>query len=84
MSSCCDSSDYYGLAVSRFIERADDEGKKGAQRDLLARLPIIPGASWILREQSRLWQANLLASQKAYRFWLSNLRYPFPGQKLVA
>ena len=85
MSGSCESSDYYGLAVSRFIELADDEGAKYAKRDLLAGLPtmMMPSVSWMLREQSRLWQANLLATQKACRFWLSSLKYPFSGQKLV-
>ena len=85
ISGCCNSSDYYHLAVSRFIDLADDEGAKCAKRDSLADLPtmIMPSVSWMLREQSRLWQANLLATQKACRFWLSNLKYPFSGQKLV-
>jgi hypothetical protein len=83
ISGCCNSSDYYRLAVSRFIDLADDEGAKSAKRDPLALVSIIPSVSWMMREQNRLWQVNLLATQKACRFWLSNLKYLFSGQKLV-
>ena len=83
ISGCCNSSDYYHLAVSRFIDLADDEGAKCAKRDPLALLSIIPSVSWMMREQNRLWQVNLLATQKACRFWLSNMKYLVSGQKLV-
>ncbi|MEO8011484.1 MAG: hypothetical protein ABI650_07565, partial [Dokdonella sp.] len=33
ISGCCNSSDYYRMAVGRFIELADDEGAKCAKRD---------------------------------------------------
>ncbi len=80
---CCNSSDYYRLAVSRFIELADEEGVKCAKHDSLAFPPIIPSISWMMREQNRLWQVNVLATQKACRFWLSNLKYLFSAHKLV-
>jgi hypothetical protein len=81
MSGCCDSSDYYRLAISRFNELADEEGETRATRALPARPPIIPGMSWMMVEQNRFWQVNLLAAQEACRFWLSNLKglYSGPG-----
>jgi hypothetical protein len=83
MCGCCNSSDYYRLALNRFIELADEEGEKCAKRDPLALITIIPSIGWMLREQNRFWQVNVLATQKACRFWISNLKYLFSGQKLV-
>lgn len=83
INGCCNSSDYYRQAVSRFIDLADDEGAKCAKHDPLALLSLIPSVSWLLREQNRLWQVNLLATQKACRSWLSNMKYLASGHKLV-
>lgn len=83
ISGCCNSSDYYHLAVNRFIELADDEGAKRRKLDPLAVLSLLPSVSWLMREQNRLWQVNLVATQKACRFWLSNIKYLVSGQKLV-
>ena len=83
MSGYCNSSDYYRLAVSRFIELADEEGEKCAKHAPLVCPPMIPSESRMLREQNRFWQVNLFATQKACRFWLSNLKYVFYGQKLI-
>lgn len=83
MIGSCNSSDYYRLAVNQFIELAEEESKKCVARDPLTFLPIIPSISWMMREQNRLWQVNVLATQKACRFWLSNLKYLFSARKLV-
>ncbi len=83
MSGCCNSSDYYRLALNRFIELATEESEKCAKRDAHDCLPIVPNLNWLLREQNRYWQVNLLATQKACGFWLTHLNYLFSGQKLA-
>lgn len=83
MSGCCNGSDFYRLAVKRFIELADEASEKRAKRDPLDCLPIIPDVSWLVREQSRYWRISLLATQKASSFWLTNLKYLFRPERGV-
>jgi hypothetical protein len=81
MCGCCNSSDYYGLVVSRFIELADWEGEKCAQRDPRD-CPGIPDVGGLVRDQNRFWQLNQLAIQKASGFWRSTLKYFSPARNL--
>ena len=69
--------------MCRFIELAAEEGEKCAARDRLVCPGIFPDVSGVVSEQNRFWQANQRATQKAYGFWLSNLKYLFFGHKLV-
>lgn len=63
---CCDSSDYYRLAVERFIDFAEAEGQRAVARDT-------PGArtcvSWLLRHQNRITKLNLITAQNLVRLW---------------
>ena len=68
LTSCSNSSDYYRLAVERFIDLAADEGEKCAESEALIDLDL----SWIWRHQHRIAQLNLLAAQNTYRLWQSN------------
>ncbi len=79
ISGCCNSSDYYRLAVNRFIELVGEKGENCAQRDPLAFLAIIPDASCLQGEQNRYWDSNQLATKNACGLWLSNLKFIFFG-----
>jgi hypothetical protein len=72
LTGCCNSSDYYRLAVERFIDLAETEGEKCADRDPLACPLSSPKVSWMWRHQNRMSQLNLLAAQSTYRLWQSN------------
>ena len=77
----CDSSDYYFLAVGRFLDLAEEEGEKCAERAPLAVLSMVPRIGWLLHHQNRMLQLNLFAAKKSYVFWLANWRALFFGQK---
>lgn len=68
LTGCCNSSDYYRLAVERLIDLAEAEGDKCAPREPL----LNPQLSWMWRHQNRMSQLNLLAAQNTYRLWQSN------------
>lgn len=82
-TGCCNSSDYYRQAMSQFIELAQEEGVKCAARHTVEYLAIIPDFSGMVHEQNRFWRASQLATQKAYGFWLNNLKYLFFDRRLV-
>lgn len=65
----CSSSDYYRLAVERFIDLADEEGEKGAALDPLSPDRLFAGLKRLRHDQERLWQINLIAAQNACRLW---------------
>lgn len=77
----CDSSDYYFLAVGRFLDLAEEEGEKCAERAPVGALSLVPRIGWLLRHQNRMLQLNLFAAKKSYIFWLANWRALVFGQK---
>lgn len=62
----CDGSEYWGLAVERFIDLADEEATQQHAADQL--LPA-PRVDWMWKHQSRMSLLSLMAAQNAYRFW---------------
>ncbi len=78
----CNSSDYYRLAVERFIVLADAEGEKCTAHGTLV-CPIST-PSWMWRHQNRMSQLNLLAAQNTYRLWQKNWADFVAGQKQAA
>lgn len=59
-------SEYWGLAVERFLDLAQEESTLQASRDLLIPAPKV---DWMWRHQSRMSLLSLMAAQNAYRFW---------------
>jgi hypothetical protein len=84
LTGCCDSSDYYRLAVERFIDLAQDEGEKCAKPDPLGTPLINPDLSWVWRHQNRIAQLNLLAARNTYRLWQANWNNFVCGPKQAA
>jgi hypothetical protein len=80
MTGCCDSSDYFRLAIERFIDLAEAESVASVSPEVLAQ----ERASWMWQHQRRLSQLNLLAAQNAYRLWQSSWDHFFAGQKHAA
>lgn len=78
------TSDYYRLAVERFIDLSECEGEKCAARDPLACPLAVPHVSWLWRHQTRMSQLNLLAAQNTYRLWQSNWKDFVASQKQAA
>lgn len=72
MTASCTSSDYYRLAVERFIDLAEEEGEKWSALDPLSITLSIARFHWIRRYQERLWQINLLHAHNVCRLWLTN------------
>jgi len=84
LTGCCNSSEYYRLAVERFIVLADAEGEKCAARDTPASAILPPHVSWMWRHQNRMSQLNLLAAQNTYSLWQKNWANFVAGQKQAA
>jgi len=59
MTGCCDSSDYYRLAVERFIDLAQAEGNCLLVRET----PSVTCVFWLWRHQSRISSLHLIAAQ---------------------
>ena len=75
----CDTSDYYRLAVERFIDLAECEADATGERPEGA-----PQMSWVWRHQTRMSQLGLLATQNTYRLWQSNWENFLATQKRAA
>ncbi len=61
-----DGSEYWGLAVERFIDLADEEA---TQQHATEQLLPAPRVDWMWKHQSRMSLLSLMAAQNAYRFW---------------
>ena len=59
-------SEYWGLAVERFLELAEDES---TSRATPCSLTPAPRVDWMWKHQSRMSLLSLMAAQNAYRFW---------------
>ena len=60
-----EGSEYWGLAVERFLTIVEDEVGLTPQYGLTP----APKISWMWRHQSRMSLLSLMAAQNAYRFW---------------
>ncbi len=74
MTGCCDSSDYYRLAVERFIDFAEAEGGRAVVRETRGAKTCI---SWLWRHQHRVSKLNLIMAQCLARLWQSNVNSLF-------
>jgi hypothetical protein len=61
----CEGSEYWGLAVERFLDIVEDETGTTPQYALAPN----PRVSWMWRHQARMSLLSLMAAQNAYRFW---------------
>ena len=84
LTGCCSSSDYYRLAVERFIDLSEAEGEKCIERDPKSCPLPTPHVSWMWRHQNRMSQLNLLAAQNTYKLWQSNWNDFLANQKRAA
>lgn len=66
MTGCCDSSDYYRVAVERFIDFAEAEGGRSVVRQTAGARTCL---SWLWRHQNRLSKLNLITAQSLARLW---------------
>lgn len=80
LTGCCNSSDYFHLAVERFIDLVEGESATGIGRDTPAHQQV----GWLWRHQNRMSQLNLLAAQNTYRLWQSNWANLLTPQKRAA
>lgn len=65
LTGCCDSSEYFGLAVDRFLALVEDESGVDIARE---RKPLT-SVVWICRHQRRMSQLALAATHSAYTLW---------------
>ena len=52
LTGCCDSSDYYLIAVRRFLDLSEEEGERQLGREPLPGLLIVPRINWLLRPRA--------------------------------
>lgn len=67
-------SEYYGLAVERFLSLVEDEAGTTPQYNLT----LAPRLSWFFQHQNRVSMLSLLAAQNTYRFWQSAWENLYP------
>lgn len=60
-----EGSEYWGLAVERFLCLVEDEAGASPQY----KLEPAPRMSWMWHHQTRMSLLSLMAAQNAYRFW---------------
>jgi len=77
MTGGCDSSEYFRLAMERFVDLAEAESGNSVEPQAL----VQSHATWMWRHQKRLSQLNFLAAQNTYRLWQSNWNNFLAGQK---
>jgi hypothetical protein len=65
LTGCCEGSEYWGLAVERFLIIVEDEVGRSPEYSLSP----APRLSWMWHHQSRMSLLSLMAAQNAYRFW---------------
>lgn len=71
-----DSDQYYHLAMQRLIALCADESDRTSGKDSFA-----TQYAWLLRQQNRLVQRNLLAVGDSYRLWLNTWNRAFLGHE---
>lgn len=77
LTSQSQGSEYWGLAVERFLALVEDEvGGTPAYN-----LKPAPRLSWIFHHQTRMSLLSLMAAQNAYRFWQSTWGNSNPPKK---
>jgi hypothetical protein len=69
MTGCCDSSNYYRLAVERFIDLSQAEGNSLQVRET----PSVTCVFWLWRHQSRISSMHLLAMQNVAKLMQSGV-----------
>ena len=84
LAACRDSSDYYRLAVERFIDLTEEEGEKCAGGAPLVGALRIPRFNWLRRYQERMWLINLLSAQNSYRLWHTSWTNMITGHRQSA
>ena len=60
-----EGSDYWGLAVERFLDIVEAETGRPNQYGLTP----APRLNWLWRHQTRMSLLSLMAAQNTYRFW---------------
>lgn len=76
IAGCCNSSDFYRLAVERFIDFAEAEGTSSVVRQTAGTRSCI---SWVWRHQNRISKLNMITLENIMRLGLSNWIGMFPG-----
>lgn len=66
-----EGSEYWGLAVERFLSLAEDEAN-AVPTDGLTPAPRL---SWMWRHQNRMSMLGLMAAQNTYRYWQSSWQH---------
>lgn len=65
MTGKAEGSEYWGLAVKRFLDIVEDETGDAPQYGLIP----APRVSWMWRHQSRMSLLSMMAAENTYRFW---------------
>lgn len=65
LTGSAEGSEYWGLAVERFLSLVEDEVDAVPQYNLTP----APRLSWMWHHQTRMSLLSLMAAQNAYRYW---------------
>lgn len=81
IAGCCNSSDYYRLAVERFIDFAEAEGTHSVVRQTVGSNSCV---SWLVRHQHRISKLSLITVENIARLSVSRWADLFSVQRHVA
>ena len=70
-------SDYWGLAVKRFLSIVEEEVGCAPSYGLTQ----APRLSWMWQHQTRMSLLSLMAAQNTYRVWQETWGNPYPAKK---
>lgn len=74
-----EGSEYWGLAVERFLSIVDDEVGAPATYSLTP----APRLSWMCRQQTRMSLLSLMAAENTYSYWQNAWGQMYRGQKIA-
>ncbi|MDP3638516.1 MAG: hypothetical protein U0989_07965 [Azonexus sp.] len=72
-------SEYWGLAIERFLWIVDDEVGSPATYSLTP----APRLSWMCRQQTRMSLLSLMAAENTYSYWQKTWGQMYRGQKIA-
>lgn len=72
-----EGSEYWGLAVERFLSIVENEIGSTPQYQLTP----APRLSWMWSHQTRMSMLSLAAAENTYRFWQSSWETVYPQKK---
>lgn len=74
-----EGSEYWGLAIDRFLELTEDEATSAPQSGLIP----APRLSWMWRHQGRIGLLTIVAAESTYKLWQNTWKQFYEPKKVA-